>query len=156
MSFGKSAASFSDTYLASPRFAFFLILTLFISLPFSSFSQETSDKLELQRHLFLITKKTIVFENEVDAFKEKSKTKESFQKNIKYGLDYGVKSKSCEEMPTLIGSVLKNLLSRYFEGISPDINFSEEGFDNSGASSLNLIVAIHSNGKCVNHQEGNR
>lgn len=82
MSFGKPAASFSDIYIAPPTFALFLILTLFISLPSSSFSEETSDKLELQRHLVLITKKTIVFEKEVDALRKKSETKENLQKII--------------------------------------------------------------------------
>jgi hypothetical protein len=82
MSFGKPAASFSDIYFSPSTFAYFLILTLFISLPASSFSEETSDKLELQRHLILITKKTIVLEKEVDALRKKSETKENLQKII--------------------------------------------------------------------------
>ncbi len=82
MSFGKPAASFSDIFFAPPTFAFFLILTLVICLPSSSFSEETSDKLELQRHLVLITKKTIVLEKEVDALRKKSETKENLQKII--------------------------------------------------------------------------
>ena len=82
MSFGKPAASFSNIYFSPSTFAYFLILTLFISLPASSFSEETSDKLELQRHLILITKKTIVLEKEVDALRKKSETKENLQKII--------------------------------------------------------------------------
>jgi hypothetical protein len=82
MSFGKPAASFSDSYFSIPTFVFFLILTLSISLPASSFSEETSDELELQRHLVLIIKKTIVLEKEVDALRKKSETKENLQKII--------------------------------------------------------------------------
>ena len=119
MSFGKPAASFSNIYLAPPTFAFFLILSLFISLPSASFSEETSD-------------------------------------NIEFDLDYGVQSRICEEIPTLIESGLKNLLSKYFEGISPGFNFLEVRFDNPGASSLNLMVVIHANGKCANRHEENR
>lgn len=274
MSFGKPAASFSNIYLAPPTFAFFLILSLFIFLPSASFSEKTSDNIELQRHLVLITKKTIVFEKEVDTLRKKPKTKENLKKiiglqaqidrlNLNFDSlatnltlqDTSVKKKEkslwtkqleditspvlqairdltekqrkvdslkkriaelenslafhkeaslnlkklatvqskiansskpeetrylsrlallqnkydpelpelnmkessiCEEIPTLIESGLKNLLSKYFEGISPDFNFLEVRFDNPGASSLNLMVVIHANGKCANRHEENR
>ena len=48
------------------------------------------------------------------------------------------------------------MTSKYFEGISPDFNFLEVRFDNLGASSLNLMVVIHANGKCANRHEENR
>ena len=131
MSFAKLASFFSDIYLAFLTFAFFLILTLFISLPSSSFSQGTSDKLEFQQYLVLITKKTIVFEKEVHDLREKSRTKENLQRIIELGLDYGAQSRICEEIPTLIGSGLKNLLFKFFEGTSYDFNFLEVRFDNS-------------------------
>ena len=156
MSFAKLASSFSDIYLAFPTFAFFLILTLFISLPSSSFSQGTSDKLEFQQHLVLIIKKTIVFEKEVHDLREKSRTKENLQRIIELGLDHGVQSRICEEIKTLIGSGLKNLLFKFFEGTSSDFNFLDVRFDNPGASSLNLMVVIHLNGKCPDPHEENR
>ena len=156
MSFAKLASFFSDIYLAFPTFLFFLILTLFISLPSSSFSQGTSDKLEFQQHLVLITKKTIVFEKEVHDLREKSRTKENLQRIIELGLDHGVQSRICEEIKTLIGSGLKNLLFKFFEGTSSDFNFLEVRFDNPGASSLNLMVVIHLNGKCPDPHEENR
>ena len=115
MSFAKLASSFSDIYLAFPTFVFFLTLTLFISLPSSSFSQGTSDKLEFQQHLLLITKKTIVFEKEGHDLREKSRTKENLQRIIELGLDYGAQSRICEEIPTLIGSGLKNLLFKLLQ-----------------------------------------
>ena len=156
MSFAKLASSFFDIYLAFPTFAFFLILTLFISLPSSSFSQGTSDKLKFQQHLVLITKKTIVFEKEVHDLREKSRTKENLQRIIELGLDHGVQSRICEEIKTLIGSGLKNLLFKFFEGTSSDFNFLEVRFDNPGASSLNLMVVIHLNGKCPDPHEEKR
>ena len=156
MSFAKLASSFFDIYLAFPTFAFFLILTLFISLPSSSFSQGTSDKLKFQQHLVLITKKTIVFEKEVHDLREKSRTKENLQRIIELGLDHGMQSRICEEITTLIGSGLKNLLFKFFEGTSSDFNFLEVRFDNPGASSLNLMVVIHLNGKCPDPHEEKR
>ena len=48
------------------------------------------------------------------------------------------------------------MTSKYFEGISPDFNFLEVRFDNPGASSLNLMVVIHANGKCANRHKENR
>jgi hypothetical protein len=156
MSFGKPAASFSDIYLATLTFAFFLTLTFLISLPSSSFSQETSGKLELQRHLILITKNTIVLEKEINALREKSITKENLQKIIEFYLSYGVQSRVCEEISTLIGSRLKNLLFKYFKGTSPDLNFLKVHFDNLGANSLHLMVVIHVNGIYADRHEQNR
>ena len=55
-----------------------------------------------------------------------------------------------------VGSDLKNLLFKFFEGTSSDFNFLEVRFDNPGASSLNLMVVIHLNGKCPDPHEENR
>jgi hypothetical protein len=62
------------------RLAFTSLLILSVTFPVSSFSEETS--LKLQRHLILITKKTIFLEKEIDALRKKSETKENFQKII--------------------------------------------------------------------------
>lgn len=82
MSFGKSAASFSTKQYPPSIFVVFLVLALFTSLPALSFSEETSKSLELQRHLVLIAKKTIVLEKEIEALRKKSETKENLQKII--------------------------------------------------------------------------
>jgi hypothetical protein len=156
MSLEKPAASFSDIDLTPPTFAFFLILTIFISLPSSSFPHGTSDKLKFQRHLVLITKNSIAFEKEVDSLREKYKTKENLPIIIEFGLDYEVQSRICEAIPTLIRSGLKNLLFKSFEGTFPDFNFLEVRFDNPGAHSLNQMVVIHANGEYADCHAENR
>ena len=79
-----------------------------------------------------------------------------FRYCIEFGLEYGVQNRICEEIPRLIENGLKNHLSQFFEGHSPDFNFLEVRFDNPGASSLNLMVIIHVDGKCAEHHEENR
>jgi len=79
-----------------------------------------------------------------------------FRYCIEFGLDYKTQDRICEEIPTLIENGLKNYLSNFFEGPSPDFNFLEVRFDNPGASSLNLMVIIHADGKCADRHEENR
>lgn len=79
-----------------------------------------------------------------------------FRYCIEFGLDYKVQDRICEEIPTLIENGLKNLLTKFFEGPSPDFNFLEVRFDNPGPSSLNLMVIIHADGKCADRHEENR
>ncbi len=79
MSLGKPDASFSNIY---SMLIFFFILALSTSLPTSSFAEETVESSDIQRHLILITKKTIVLEKEIEALRKKSETKENLQKII--------------------------------------------------------------------------
>ena len=79
-----------------------------------------------------------------------------FRYCIEFGLDYGVQSRICEEIPALIENGLKDSLAKFFEGPSPDFNFLEVRFDNPGASSLNLMIIIHADGKCADRHEENR
>lgn len=79
-----------------------------------------------------------------------------FRYCIEFGLDYEVQNRICKELPTLFESGLKNILSNFFDGYSPDFTFIEVRFDNPGASSLNLMVIIHADGKCANRHEENR
>ncbi len=81
---------------------------------------------------------------------------EGFRYCIEFGLDYEVQNRICEEIPTLFENGLKNILSKFFEGSSPDFNFLEVRFDNPGASSLNLMIIIHADGKCAERHEENR
>ncbi len=78
MSFWKLSAFLSNLHFSRLAFISFFILS--VSLPVSSFSEETN--LKLQRHLILIIKKTIVLEKEIDALRKKSETKENLQKII--------------------------------------------------------------------------
>jgi hypothetical protein len=79
-----------------------------------------------------------------------------FRYCIEFGLDYEVQNRICREIPTLFENGLKTILSDFFEGYSPDFNFLEVRFDNPGASSLNLMIVIHADGKCADRHEENR
>jgi hypothetical protein len=79
-----------------------------------------------------------------------------FRYCIEFGLDYEVQNRICKELPTLFENGLKNILSNFFDGYSPDFTFIEVRFDNPGASSLNLMIIIHADGKCANRHEENR
>ncbi|MBT3922284.1 MAG: hypothetical protein HOF21_06880 [Nitrospina sp.] len=79
-----------------------------------------------------------------------------FRYCIEFGLDYEVQSRICDEIPKLFENRLKNILSKFFDGHSPDFNFLEVRFDNPGSSSLNLMIVIHANGKCADRHEENR
>jgi hypothetical protein len=71
-------------------------------------------------------------------------------------LDYKIQDRICKEIPTIIENGLKNILAKYFEGGSPDFNFLEVRFDNPAASSLNLMIIIHADGKCADRYEENK
>jgi hypothetical protein len=76
-----------------------------------------------------------------------------FRYCIEFGLDYEVHNRICEEIPTIFESGLKNILSKFFIGLSPDFSFLEVQFDNPGSSSLNLAIIIHVDGKCAARHE---
>jgi hypothetical protein len=79
-----------------------------------------------------------------------------FRYCIELGLDYKVQDRIGEEIPRLIENGLKNILANFFQGDSPDFTFLEVQFDNPAASSLNLMIIIHADGKCADHYEENR
>lgn len=79
-----------------------------------------------------------------------------FRYCIEFGLDYKIQDRICEEIPKIFENGLKNILSKYFEGNSPDFNFLEVRFDNPAASSLNLMIIVHADGKCAERYEENR
>jgi hypothetical protein len=79
-----------------------------------------------------------------------------FRYCIELGLDYKVQNRIGEEIPTLIENGLKNILAKYFTGDSPDLTFLEVRFDNPAASSLNLMIIVHADGKCAERYEENR
>lgn len=79
-----------------------------------------------------------------------------FRYSIELSLDYKVQDRICEEIPTLIENELKIILSKFFVGDSPDFTFLEVRFDNPAASSLNLMIIVHADGKCADCYEENR
>ncbi|MZH04481.1 MAG: hypothetical protein F3743_03650 [Nitrospinae bacterium] len=79
-----------------------------------------------------------------------------FRYCIEFGLDYKIQDRICEEIPAIFENGLKNILFKYFEGDTPDFNFMEVRFDNPAASSLNLMIIIHANGKCAERYEENQ
>jgi hypothetical protein len=79
-----------------------------------------------------------------------------FRYCIELGLDYKVQGRIGEEIPTLIENGLKNILAKFFTGNSPDFTFLEVRFDNPAASSLNLMIIVHADGKCADRYEENR
>ncbi len=68
---------------------------------------------------------------------------------IKFGLDYGVQSRICEELPKIFEEYLKTHFQEKMEKDPPDIISIHVHFDNAGASSLNLIILAKVNGSCA-------
>jgi len=68
---------------------------------------------------------------------------------IKFGLDYGVQAKICDEIPKLFEERLKNHFQEKIEKDPPDILSLHVHFDSAGASSLNLIILVKVNGNCA-------
>ncbi len=79
-----------------------------------------------------------------------------FRYCIELGLDYKVQDRIGEEIPKLIENGLKNILAKFFTGDSPDFTFLEVRFDNPAASSLNLMIIVHADGKSADRYEENR
>ncbi len=78
---------------------------------------------------------------------------DGFRYNLQFGLDYGIQSRICDEIPKLFEDAIKNHLKHHFEGGSPDFNHLEVSFDSAGASSLNLRVIVHVDGRCAEFYE---
>ena len=73
-----------------------------------------------------------------------------FRYSIKFGLDYSVQSKVCEEIPALFKAGLESRLKEHLQDDGPDILFIGVSFDSAGSSSLDLRVIIDVDGKCAN------
>ncbi|MGV7222873.1 MAG: hypothetical protein ACQ9MH_15260 [Nitrospinales bacterium] len=61
---------------------------------------------------------------------------------IKFGFDYGVQSRICDEIPKMFEEGLKKYLIKYYEKEPPAITSLHAYFDEAGASSLNLIFLV--------------
>ncbi len=65
---------------------------------------------------------------------------------IKFGLDYGVQSRICDEIPQLFKEGLKKYLTYYYGKEPSVIDSLNVNFESAGESSLNLIILVKVNG----------
>jgi hypothetical protein len=68
---------------------------------------------------------------------------------IEFGLDYGIQSRICDEIPKMFDEGLRKHLKHYFENTPPTIGYCEVMFNSAGASSLNLMITIDIDGSCA-------
>jgi hypothetical protein len=73
-----------------------------------------------------------------------------FRYSIKFGLDYSVQAKVCEEIPALFKAGLQSRLKEHLQDDDPDILYIGVSFDSAGDSSLDLRIIIDVDGKCAN------
>ncbi len=66
---------------------------------------------------------------------------------IHFGLDYGIQSRICDDIPLMFEEGLKKHLAHHFEKDSPELLGIRVYFDNAGASSLNLLIIVEVDGK---------
>jgi hypothetical protein len=76
-----------------------------------------------------------------------------FRYDIEFGLDYGVQSRICDEIPKLFEKGLWTHLERHYQKDSPDFTYTKVSFDNAGSSALNLKVIIEVEGRCAESYE---
>jgi len=72
-----------------------------------------------------------------------------FRYDIEFGLDYGVQSRICDDIPKLFEKGLWTHLERHYQKDSPDFIFTKVSFDNAGSSSLNLKILVDVEGRCA-------
>ena len=68
---------------------------------------------------------------------------------IRFGLDYGVQSRICDDIPLMFEEGLKKQLAHHFEKNPPDLLDIRVYFDNAGASSLNLLIIVEVDGRAA-------
>ncbi len=69
-----------------------------------------------------------------------------FRYGVDFGLDYGIQSRVCDEIPKLFEQGLRRLLSERLQGEPPDFLSLKVAFDKAGASSLNLKILVEADG----------
>ena len=70
-----------------------------------------------------------------------------FEYSIEFGLDYEIQSRICDEIPVLFTTEIKRHLQLHFEGDDPNFYQLEVLLDNTGESSLNLVIEVYVNGR---------
>ncbi len=78
---------------------------------------------------------------------------QGFRYDMLFGLDYEVQDRICDEIPKIFADGLEKHLSHHFQDGSPDFTHLEVTFDNAGASSLNLKIVVHVEGRCADLYE---
>ncbi len=68
---------------------------------------------------------------------------------VHFGLDYGVQSKICTDLPELFENRLRQEFNERLEGEDPDFKSLNVQFDSAQASSLNLLVSVKVDGRCA-------
>ncbi len=68
---------------------------------------------------------------------------------IRFGLDYGVQSKICDDLPQLFEERLSQEFADRVAGEEPDIQSIHVQFESAEASSLNLLVSVKVDGRCA-------
>lgn len=76
-----------------------------------------------------------------------------FRYDIEFGLDYGVQSRICDEIPKLFEKGLWTHLERHYQKDAPDFTYTKVSFDNAGSSALNLKVIVDAEGRCAESYE---
>ncbi len=76
-----------------------------------------------------------------------------FRYDLAFGLDYELQSKICDVVPQLFDEGIRQNLKSHFEGNPPDFTHLEISFDTASASSLNLRIIIHVDGRCADQHE---
>lgn len=72
-----------------------------------------------------------------------------FLYNITFGLNYGIQSRICDEIPKLFENGLRKYLDNHFQEKSPDFLDLKVQFDNASVNSLYLAVLINVDGRCA-------
>ncbi len=76
-----------------------------------------------------------------------------FRYDIKFGLEYNLQSKICEEIPALFKTGLQSRLIRHFQDESPDFVHFDVTFHSAGGSSLDLRVLFDVDGRCADSHD---
>jgi len=76
-----------------------------------------------------------------------------FRYDIKFGLEYNVQSKICEEIPAMFKEGLQRRLQHHFQDGSPDFVHFDVTFHSAGRSSLDLRVVFDVDGRCADSHD---
>jgi len=72
-----------------------------------------------------------------------------FRYDIKFGLDFNIQSRICDEIPQLFKDGLKQRLQHHLQSDSPDFIHYEVTFHSAGNSSLDLRILFDVDGRCA-------
>ena len=76
-----------------------------------------------------------------------------FRYDIKFGLDFDIQPRICDEIPALFNKGLKQRLQHHLQTDSPDFVHYEVTFHSAGSSSLDLRILFDVNGRCADEHD---